>query len=67
MIIDRIRASGQGVAFRAADVAVALTSGGVHDSLVGESGWTHDEYESWLAHTLVEAVLAEEGRACVQW
>ncbi len=61
MIIERIRASGQGVAFRAADIAVALTSAGVHDSLVGESGWTHDEYEAWLAHTLVEAVLAEEG------
>jgi AcrR family transcriptional regulator len=61
MIVERIRASGQEVAFRAADIAVALTSAGIHDSLVGESGWTHDEYEAWLAHTLVEAVLVGEG------
>jgi AcrR family transcriptional regulator len=64
MIIERIRAAGHDVAPRATDIAVALTSADLHDSLVVESGWTHEEYETWLARTLVAAVLiGEETRA----
>jgi AcrR family transcriptional regulator len=62
MVVDRIRAGGRPVRDRAADVAVALMSAGVHDSLVRDSGWTHDEYERWLAGTLAAAVLAPDRR-----
>ncbi|MCO1658398.1 TetR/AcrR family transcriptional regulator [Pseudonocardia humida] len=58
LVVERIRASGRPVAARAADIAVALMSAGVHDSLVRESGWSHDDYEDWLARTLADAVLA---------
>jgi AcrR family transcriptional regulator len=57
MVVERIRAGGRPVADRAVDVAVALMSAGVHDSLVRESGWSYDDYEEWLTHTLVDAVL----------
>ncbi|MFD1150418.1 TetR/AcrR family transcriptional regulator [Saccharothrix hoggarensis] len=60
MVVDRIRAAGHQVAPRAADVAVALTTTGVHDSLVVDSGWSHDDYEAWLRRTLVAAVLVTE-------
>ncbi|GAA2093505.1 TetR/AcrR family transcriptional regulator [Streptomyces albiaxialis] len=57
MIIDRVRATGHPVADRAADIAVALLTLGVHDSLVRDAGWSYDAYESWLRHTLITALL----------
>ncbi|WP_067798406.1 TetR/AcrR family transcriptional regulator [Actinomadura formosensis] len=57
MVVERIRATGSRVDPRAADIAVALMSGGVHDSLVGDAGWSHEDYETWLKHTLVTALL----------
>ncbi len=59
MVVERIRAGGRPVAERAVDVAVALMSAGVHDSLVRESGWSYDDYEEWLARTLADAVLTD--------
>ncbi|GAA2344334.1 TetR/AcrR family transcriptional regulator [Streptomyces violaceusniger] len=59
MIIDRIRTSGHAIDPRAADIAVALLSAGVHDSLVADAGWSYDDYEAWLKHTLAAAVLGE--------
>jgi hypothetical protein len=32
-------------------------SASVHDSLVGDAGWPHTDYEAWLKHTLVTALL----------
>ena len=58
MAVGRIRAGGHPVVERAVDVAVALMSAGVHDSLVRESGWSHDDYEGWLTATLTASVLA---------
>ncbi|WP_328416764.1 TetR/AcrR family transcriptional regulator [Streptomyces violaceus] len=60
MVIERVRRSGRSVHPQAADIAVALMSAGVHDSLVVDSGWSHDAYEVWLKHTLVTAVLPDE-------
>jgi AcrR family transcriptional regulator len=57
LAVERIRAGGHPVAGRAVDIAVALMGAGVHDSLVRESGWSHDEYEEWLARALAGAVL----------
>ncbi|MBF6331026.1 TetR/AcrR family transcriptional regulator [Nocardia transvalensis] len=56
-IVDRIRDGGHALDPRAVDIVVALMSLGVHDSLVVESGWSYDDYESWLAEALVTAVL----------
>ncbi|MGW4072475.1 hypothetical protein ACWELB_02995 [Streptomyces asiaticus] len=41
------------------DIAVALLSAGVHDSLVADAGWSYDDYEAWLKQTLAAAVLGE--------
>lgn len=57
MVIDRIRHFGHQVHPRAADIAIALTSDSVHDTLVTDAGWSHGEYEAWLAHILVTSVL----------
>lgn len=57
IVLSRIRSAGTAVVPRAGDIAAALMTGGVHDSLVGEAGWTHDEYETWLRQTLVAALL----------
>jgi AcrR family transcriptional regulator len=59
MIVDRIRASGHAIDPRAADIAVALLSAGVHDSLVADAGWSYDDYEAWLKRTLATAVLGK--------
>ncbi|MER6145696.1 helix-turn-helix domain-containing protein [Streptomyces sparsogenes] len=56
-VIERIRATGRGVHPRAVDIAVALMSAGVHDSLVVDAGWSFEDYEAWLKDTLVTAVL----------
>ncbi|GAA2443841.1 TetR/AcrR family transcriptional regulator [Actinomadura vinacea] len=57
MVVERLRGTGHHVAPKAADIAVALMGDGVHESLVGDAGWTHDDYEAWLKRTLVAAVL----------
>ncbi|WP_158879600.1 TetR/AcrR family transcriptional regulator [Amycolatopsis anabasis] len=57
MIVERIRDAGGDLDPRAADIAVALMSAGVHDSLVVDAGWSYDDYEDWLRHTLVTALL----------
>ncbi|TDD21582.1 TetR/AcrR family transcriptional regulator [Nonomuraea diastatica] len=57
MVVERLHGTGHHVHPRAADIAVALTSEGVHDSLVIDAGWSHDEYESWLRQALATALL----------
>jgi hypothetical protein len=32
-------------------------SADVFDSLVTEAGWSYDDYETWLKHTLMTALL----------
>lgn len=58
MIVERIRDSGHPIDPRAADIADALMSAGVHDRLVVAAGWSPDDYEDWLKRTLVTALLA---------
>ncbi|ONI79724.1 TetR family transcriptional regulator [Actinosynnema sp. ALI-1.44] len=60
MFLERIRATDRPVVPRAADIAVALTSVDVHDSLVVDAGWTYDDYEQWLTQTLVTALLPHD-------
>jgi hypothetical protein len=42
---------------RAADVATALMTDEICDSLVDVAGWSYDEYEEWLAETLIRLLL----------
>jgi AcrR family transcriptional regulator len=44
---------------RARDVFWMLTGGDVYRMLVGERRWTPEQYEGWLADTLVKLLLAE--------
>jgi AcrR family transcriptional regulator len=44
---------------RAADIIVTLGSFATFDSLVTTHGWTHHQYETWLADTLQHTLLAE--------
>lgn len=57
LVIDRIGDAGRPVHARAVDIVLALTSDGVYDNLVTDAGWSLDEYEEWLARTLISAVL----------
>jgi AcrR family transcriptional regulator len=57
MVIERIRGMGHSLDPRATDIAVALMSAGVHDSLVVDSGWSSEDYEAWLTRTLMFALL----------
>ncbi|WP_216212168.1 TetR/AcrR family transcriptional regulator [Amycolatopsis aidingensis] len=57
LVVQRIRAAGHRIHPRAADIAVALMSADVHDSLVLDAGWSPGEYQDWLEETLVTAVL----------
>jgi AcrR family transcriptional regulator len=57
MLIERIRGAGQHLEPRAVDIAVALTSAEVHDSLVNDATWSHDDYQRWLTDTLTAAIL----------
>jgi AcrR family transcriptional regulator len=41
---------------RARDIVWTLISPEVYELLVGDRGWSHDEYERWLAQALAEAV-----------
>jgi AcrR family transcriptional regulator len=43
---------------RAADVATALMTHGVCDTLVDRSRWSYDEYEEWLTATLTTLLLS---------
>lgn len=44
-------------AVRAADIAAALVTDEVGDILVHQRGWSFDEYEAWLANTLMNQLL----------
>jgi AcrR family transcriptional regulator len=43
---------------RARDTVWTLISPEVYDLLVGDRGWTPDEYEQWLAQSLADAIAA---------
>jgi hypothetical protein len=43
----------------AADLIWTLCAQANFDALVGQRGWTHSEYESWLADMLAAALLPE--------
>jgi AcrR family transcriptional regulator len=43
---------------KAQDLFYALTLAEIYQNLVGQSGWSADEYESWLAQTLKQQLLA---------
>jgi AcrR family transcriptional regulator len=43
---------------RAADLIITLGSFATYDSLVATRGWTHDQYETWLADTLQHSLLS---------
>lgn len=57
MLVDRIRQSGHAVHPRAVDIAIALTTGDVFDSLVNDAGWSPADYEAWLIPTLATAIM----------
>ena len=42
----------------AADIILTLGSFATYDSLVATRGWTHDQYEAWLADTLQHCLLS---------
>lgn len=42
---------------RAADIVWTLASPEVHQALTRDRGWSNDEYEHWLAQTLIDAVM----------
>ncbi|HEY6421812.1 MAG TPA: helix-turn-helix domain-containing protein [Pseudonocardiaceae bacterium] len=46
---------------RATDIMWAVANPNTHRSLIGERGWTSEEYEHWLAHVLASALLTEQG------
>lgn len=46
---------------RAVDVLWLLNSPAVFRHLVRQAGWSRDEYESWLAGTMVRELLDQEG------
>jgi AcrR family transcriptional regulator len=56
-IIERIRHAGADTDPRSVDIVMALMSTEIYDRLVGDAGWSPDDYEAWLAHTLVTVVL----------
>jgi TetR/AcrR family transcriptional regulator, regulator of autoinduction and epiphytic fitness len=41
---------------KAADIIWAVANPNTHHALVGERGWSAEEYERWLAHTLICAL-----------
>ncbi len=42
---------------RARDIVWTLNSPEVYQLLVGDRGWTDDEYEQWLAHALITQLI----------
>jgi len=46
---------------RAADIIWAIANPRMYHTLVDDRGWTPDEYEQWLAKTLQNALLSNEG------
>jgi len=61
-VIERVHAQGALAGHltpeRATEVAVALSTDDVCESLVEQSGWSYDEYQDWLTATLVTLLLA---------
>lgn len=55
--LERVRAVGGHPVSHAGDIAAALMTTGLVESLVKEAGWSYDAYESWLRQTLVHSVL----------
>lgn len=55
--LDRVRAAGGRPVPHAGDIAAALMTTGLVESLVKDAGWSYDAYESWLRQTLVHSVL----------
>jgi AcrR family transcriptional regulator len=51
------QALGDRATARTADVATALMSHDVYDTLVESSHWTFDEYETWLGDSLIRLLL----------
>jgi hypothetical protein len=43
---------------RARDLVWTLISPEVYELLVGDRGWSGDEYEQWLAQALTDALVA---------
>lgn len=64
-ILSQVESAGalaEGLALaRATDIAVALMSSQVCQSLVTRSDWSSDEYQTWLAATLVATLLVPRG------
>ncbi len=53
-----------GLSHKAArDIFWMLTGGDVYRMLVSEQGWSAEQYQRWLADTLVHSLLAEEKEA----
>ena len=48
---------------RARDIVWTLISPEVYELLVGDRGWSPDEYEQWLAQALIDALAARGGVA----
>ncbi|MFD7505626.1 TetR/AcrR family transcriptional regulator [Streptomyces sp. NPDC059850] len=63
-VIERVRATGCGVHPKAVDIAVALMSADVHDSLVIDADWAPEDYEAWLKDILITAVRLDRGDLC---
>jgi AcrR family transcriptional regulator len=61
-IVERVHAEGalpkSLTVTRAADIAIALMSDEVCDTLVDQSDWSYDDYEDWLKSTLATLLLA---------
>jgi AcrR family transcriptional regulator len=47
---------------RAADIAVALMTDEICDSLVDADGWSYDEYEDWLATAMTNLLMQPQRR-----
>lgn len=58
--LERVRDAGGDPVPRGGDIAAALMTTGIVDSLVHDAGWSFDEYETWLNATLVRSVLNDE-------
>jgi AcrR family transcriptional regulator len=66
-ILERVHSAGalaDGLTVaRAADIATALMTDEICDTLVDQSRWTFDEYEKWLGATLAELLLSPPHRS----
>jgi hypothetical protein len=59
--VERVRHEGalaDGITVsQATDVATALLSHDVYETLVDRAHWNHDQYEQWLRETLARLLL----------